>query len=99
MREALGYLFDFEWLNHNYFFDLYKRTASYFDGCDLSAHGMPANARERVLLKSFPDAVRPDIMDGTWEPPKTDGSGHDRDGLRHAFALFTQAATRSRARN
>ena len=91
VREALGYLFDFEWLNHNYFFDLYKRTASYFDGCDLSAHGVPANARERVLLKSFPDAVRADIMDGTWEPPKTDGSGHDRDGLRHAFALFAQA--------
>ena len=47
-------LFDFEWINHNYFFDLYKRTASYFDGCDLSAHGVPANARERELLKPFP---------------------------------------------
>ena len=75
VREALLYLFDFEWLNHNYFFDLYKRTASYFDGCDSSAHGVPANARERELLAPFPDAVRADIMDGTWEPPKTDGSG------------------------
>ena len=43
-------LFDFEWINHTYFFDLYKRTASYFDGCDLSAHGVPADARERALL-------------------------------------------------
>ena len=41
MREAILQLFDFEWINHNYFFDLYKRTASYFDGCDLSAHGIP----------------------------------------------------------
>ncbi len=50
VREALLHLFDFEWINHTYFFDLYKRTASYFDGCDLSAHGQPANARERELL-------------------------------------------------
>ena len=40
VREAILQLFDFEWINHNYFFDLYKRTASYFDGCDLSAHGV-----------------------------------------------------------
>jgi len=91
LREALGYLFDFEWLNHNYFFDLYKRTASYFDGCDLSAHGVAANARERELLAPHPDAVRADIMAGTWEPPKTDGSGHDRNALRHALGLFREA--------
>jgi peptide/nickel transport system substrate-binding protein len=91
VREALLYLFDFEWLNHNYFFDLYKRTASYFDGSDLSAHGIAANARERELLAPFPNAVRADIMDGTGEPPKTDGSGRDRNGLRHAFTLFEQA--------
>jgi peptide/nickel transport system substrate-binding protein len=91
VREALLHLFDFEWINHTYFFDLYKRTASYFDGCELSAHGVPANAREQELLAPFPGAVRPDIMAGTWEPPKTDGSGRDRNGLRHAFALFREA--------
>jgi peptide/nickel transport system substrate-binding protein len=91
VREALLHLFDFEWINHTYFFDLYKRTASYFDGCELSAHGVPAGAREKELLKPFPGAVRPEIMAGTWEPPKTDGSGRDRDGLRRAFALFREA--------
>jgi len=91
VREALLYLFDFEWLNHNYFFDLYRRTASYFDGCDLSAHGVAANARERELLASFPGTVRADIMDGAWAPPKTDGSGRDRNALRQAFTLFAQA--------
>ena len=74
-----------------YFFDLYKRTASYFDGCDLSAHGVAANARERELLAPFPGAVRADIMDGTWSPPVTDGSGRDRNTLRRAFALFKTA--------
>ena len=91
VREAILHLFDFEWINHNYFFDLYKRTASYFDGCDLSAHGVAANARELELLKPFPGSVRADIMDGAWAPPVTDGSGHDRAGLRKAFALFAEA--------
>ena len=91
VREAILQLFDFEWINHTYFFNLYRRTASYFDGCDLSAHGIPANPRERDLLKPFPDAVRADIMEGSWTPPVTDGSGHDRPTLRRAFALFKSA--------
>ena len=91
VRDAILQLFDFEWINHNYFFDRYRRTASYFDGCDLSAHGVPANARERQLLSAFPGIVRADIMDGKWAPPVTDGSGRDRDGLRRAFALLAQA--------
>jgi peptide/nickel transport system substrate-binding protein len=91
VREALLHLFDFEWINHTYFFDLYKRTASYFDGCELSAHGQAAGVREKELLAPFPDAVRPDVMAGRWEPPKTDGTGRDRDGLRRAFALFRAA--------
>jgi peptide/nickel transport system substrate-binding protein len=91
VREAILHLFDFEWINRTYFFNLYKRTASYFDGCDLSAHGVPANAREHELLKPFPGSVRADIMDGKWAPPVSDGSGGDREGLRRAFALFAQA--------
>jgi peptide/nickel transport system substrate-binding protein len=91
VREAILNLFDFEWINHNYFFDLYKRTASYFDGCDLSARGVAADARERELLAPFPGSVRADIMEGSWAPPVTDGSGRDRAGLRRAFALFAAA--------
>jgi len=91
VREAILNLFDFEWINHNYFFDLYKRTASYFDGCDLSAHGVPADANERQLLAPFANEVRTNIMEGRWAPPVTDGSGRDRDGLRKAFALFAEA--------
>jgi peptide/nickel transport system substrate-binding protein len=91
VREAILHLFDFEWINRTYFFNLYKRTASYFDGSDLSAHGVPANGREHELLKPFPGSVRADIMEGKWAPPVSDGSGGDREGLRRAFALFAQA--------
>src|SRR5262249_8039828 len=91
VREALAMLFDFEWINHNLFFDLYRRTASYFDGSELSAHGRPADARERALLAPFADAVHADVMDGTWSPAKSDGSGRDGAILQRAIALFASA--------
>jgi peptide/nickel transport system substrate-binding protein len=91
VREAMLHLFDFEWINHNLFFDQYRRTASYFDDCELSAHGQAANAQERELLKPFPDAVRADIMDGRWSPPVNDGTGRDRKSLRHALSLLAAA--------
>ena len=91
VREAIALLFDFEWVNHSIFFDLYRRSASYFEGSELSALGRPADARERALLAPFPDAVRADVLDGTWAPPVTDGSGRDRALLRRALALLDAA--------
>ena len=91
VREAISYLFDFEWVNHNFFFGQYRRTASYFDGSELSSHDRPADMAERTILMPFPDAVRPDILAGKWSPPKSDGTGRDRDALRRALDLFAQA--------
>jgi peptide/nickel transport system substrate-binding protein len=91
VREAISLLFDFEWINHNLFFDLYRRSASYFEGSELSAHGRPADARERALLAPYPGAVRPDVLDGTWSPPVTDRSGRDRAILKRALALLAEA--------
>ena len=96
VREAIGLLLDFEWLNHNFFFDRYQRSASYFEGSELSARGRPADARERALLAPFPDAVRADFMDGAWQPPVTDGSGRDRDTLKRALALLEAGRLRAR---
>ena len=91
VREALGLLLDFEWLNHNFFYDRYKRSASYFEDSELSARGRSASDRERALLKPFPDAVRADVMDGTWQPAVSDGSGRDRSMLKRALALLDTA--------
>jgi peptide/nickel transport system substrate-binding protein len=91
VREAISLLFDFEWINHSYFFGLYERTASYFDGSELSSHGRPADQREKVLLAPFPDAVRADILAGAWSPPVSDGSGRDRGTLKRVLALFATA--------
>jgi peptide/nickel transport system substrate-binding protein len=44
-----------------------------------------------VLLASFPDAVRSDVLEGTWSPPVSDGSGRDRITLKRALDLFASA--------
>jgi len=91
VRQAISLLFDFQWLNRNFFFNLYQRSASFFDDSELSAYHRPADQRERALLAPFPDAVRPDVLDGTWSVPVSDGSGRDRNTLRQALALFRAA--------
>lgn len=91
VRQALTLLFDFEWINRNYFFGLYRRSASFFAGSELSAYGHPADARERALLQPFAKSIPDDILDGSYRLPVTNGSGRDRATLRAALTLFAQA--------
>ena len=91
VREALGLVFDFEWVNANLYDGLLTRTQSFFDESDLAAVGRPASAAERALLAPFPGAVRDDILDGTWHPQRSDGSGLDRVAPRRALALLAEA--------
>jgi peptide/nickel transport system substrate-binding protein len=91
VRQALTLLFDFEWINRNYFFGLYARSPSYFAGSELSAYGRTADDRERELLKPFAPPIEPDILDGSYRLPVSDGSGRDRSTLRRALSLLSQA--------
>jgi peptide/nickel transport system substrate-binding protein len=91
VRQALTLLFDFEWINRNYFFGLYARAAGFFAGSELSAYGRPADERERELLKPFTERIPPDILDGSYRLPVTDGSGRDRTTLRSALKLLSEA--------
>jgi peptide/nickel transport system substrate-binding protein len=91
VRQALTLLFDFEWINRNYFFGLYGRSGSFFAGSELSADGRAADDRERELLKPFASRIPPDMLDGSYRLPVTDGSGRDRATLRSALNLLSQA--------
>lgn len=91
VREALSMVFDFESLNKNLFFDVYKRTQSFWQGSHLSSIGQPASDFERELLAPFPDAVQKDILEGTWRPTKTKGNGADRSVLRAALGKIIAA--------
>ncbi len=90
-REALGLLFDFEWVNKTLFHGLYRRTSSYFEGSDLASSGRSASPRERDILSRFPGAVREEIMEGRLQSPSADGSGRDREAARRALALLKSA--------
>lgn len=94
VREALGALFDFNWVNRNLSYDLMARTRSYFDGSDLASTGRPAGPLERDLLAPFPGAVRESIMAGEWVPHEADGSGRDRVMARLAVDLLGEAGWR-----
>ncbi len=85
VRHALGMLYDFEWANKNLFNNRYARLKSFWQDSELSALGHPASDKEKALLAPYPGRVPADVMDGTWLPPVTDGSGQDRKVLKAAF--------------
>ncbi|WP_273727808.1 extracellular solute-binding protein [Brucella gallinifaecis] len=91
VRQALGLLFDFEWANRNLFAGQYERLQSFWEGSDLSSVGKAADSRERELLAAFPDAVRKEVLEGTWHPSTTDGTGHDRGPAKEAYELLIDA--------
>jgi microcin C transport system substrate-binding protein len=90
VREALGYAFDFEWSNKNLFYGLYHRTRSYFDNSELAATGVP-QGEELKILEPFRGKIPNDVFTNEYNPPKYDGTGNIRDGLRQALALLKQA--------
>lgn len=90
VREALGYLFDFEWTNKNLFYGAYTRTKSYFSNSELASSGLPS-ADELKILDKYKDEIPGEVFTKVYEPPKTDGSGNIRDNMRQALRLLKQA--------
>ena len=97
VREALGQVFDFEWMNKNLFFGAYQRTKSYFGNTAQEANG-PPDAAELALLDKLKDGIALAGLSQTPAISKTDGSGNNREGLRRALALLDQAGWKLRDR-
>jgi peptide/nickel transport system substrate-binding protein len=91
VREALTLMFDFEWLNKNLYHGLYARTQSYFDRSELSSHGRAADEHERKLLAPFTAELKPEIVEGTYRQPVSNGSGRNRGNRRRALELLDSA--------
>jgi microcin C transport system substrate-binding protein len=90
VREALAYGFDFEWSNKNLFYGAYQRTRSYFDNSELAATGVP-QGEELKILEKFRGQIPDPVFTTEYDPPKYDGSGNIRDGLRAALKLLKEA--------
>ena len=91
VREALVDIFDFEWANANLFNNLNKRVYGFYSGSALSSQGKPTDAAELAVLGDNKGGLRPDMLDGTYKLPLSDGSGHDRKWLRKSVDLLSQA--------
>ncbi|CCJ06833.1 extracellular solute-binding protein [Methylocystis sp. SC2] len=91
LREAIAMMYDFEWINANFYGGLYTRTESYFGESDYASTGRPASAAERGFLANFPGVVRDDILEGRWRPVQHDGSGRDRAVAKRAQTLLADA--------
>ena len=91
VRAALAYCFDFEWSNKALFYNAYKRTDSYFMNSALAAPKSLPNKEELAILTPLKAQLPPEIFTQIYTPPKSDGSGVIRDGLRQAMTLLNQA--------
>lgn len=90
VREALILPFDFEWMNANFFFDVYTRTQSFFDNSDLSTQ-RGISPREIELLAPWRDSVRDDIYQQGWRAPVNGSRENARANARRALVLLGQA--------
>ncbi|MFA5121006.1 extracellular solute-binding protein [Zavarzinia sp.] len=90
IRQALGLAFDFEWSNKALFYGAYKRTESYFSNSEMAATGV-AEGAELALLEPFRDRLPPEVFGPAYKAPVSDGSGQDRNLLRQAKQLLTEA--------
>ena len=91
VREALVMAFDFEWANANLFSNGYRRTYGYFSGSELSSQGKKAGDKELAVLGDVAKTMRPDMLDGSYALPVSDGSGRDRKMLKKAVDLLAEA--------
>lgn len=96
VREALGLCFDFEWVNKNLMFSLYKRTNSFFENSPLRAMGKPS-PEELVLLEPYRGKVPDEVFGEPYIAPVSDGTGQDRAMLRRAVQLLAEAGAKKGA--
>ena len=91
VRAALTLVFDFEWVNRNFYYSAYQRTQSFYDGSELSSAGRPATQAERDLLAAYPGVVSDDILDNGYVAPVSDGTERNRANRRAAIARLAEA--------
>ncbi|MDX2225292.1 MAG: extracellular solute-binding protein [Rhodospirillaceae bacterium] len=93
-RQAIGLAFDFDWSNKTLAFGQYEPVSSFFQGSELAATGLPVG-EELAILEKYRDRVPPEVFTTEFKPPRTDGSGNNRENLLKARALLAEAGWKS----
>ena len=90
IRQAIGLAFDFDWTNANIMYGVYARTTSYFQNSPMAAQDSPS-PQELALLEPYRQDLDPAVFGEVYVPPVSDGSGQDRELLRRASQLLSEA--------
>lgn len=91
VRAALGLVFDFEWVNTNFYYSAYKRTQSFYDGSELASTARPASDAERTLLAPYAGVVSDEILSNGYTAPVSDGTARNRQNRRTAIKTLESA--------
>ena len=90
VRQAITLAFDFEWLNHAFYYDSYKRPYSFFENTIYAAIGKPTE-QELTWLMPYKDIIPEQAFDDAYFVAKSDGQGFNRENLLKAAELLKQA--------
>ncbi len=90
VRQAIGLALDFEWMNRQLFYGIYKRVNGYFPNSEFQAVGLP-KPDELALLEPLRGKLQPEIFGAVPVSPSTQAPNSLRDNLRQAQALLKSA--------
>ncbi len=90
VRRALNFAFDFEEMNKQLFYGVYKRISSYFDGTELASSGLP-QGKELEILESVRADVPPEVFTTEYANPVAGNNDALRKNLLEAQRLFKEA--------
>jgi len=97
VRRALNFAFDFEEMNKQIFFGMYKRISSYFDGSELASSGLP-EGKELQILETVRAEVPPEVFTAPYTNPVGGSAEAVRANLREATRLLREAGYEVRER-
>lgn len=90
VREAIGLILDFDWINQRVLRNDFTRMDSYFPGTPLQARGLPS-AEEVALLEPWRDRLDPAVFGPMVELPTTRPPHSLRQNWERALQLFAEA--------
>ncbi|MEO0342043.1 MAG: extracellular solute-binding protein [Pseudomonadota bacterium] len=91
VRQALGYLFNFEWSNQTLFYGLYARTDSFWENSMMQAEGLPLGD-ELAFLEPYRDQLPAAVFDEPVPvPPVLRPNEQDRRAISEAGRLLDAA--------
>ncbi|WP_244471662.1 extracellular solute-binding protein [Methylobacterium sp. ARG-1] len=90
VRRAFNLALNFEEMNKNLFYGLYKRIDSYFFGSELASSGLP-EGQEKAILESVKDKIPASVFTTPYANPVNDTPDAVRKNLREAVGLLREA--------